>query len=137
MASNQFELLPKSLYCPANIKPSHRLNDPVNNPWANLSYPIQEPKVRTTYALCWAEARGTATPAGNYLKPTRALVTDQANCRLGMSYAHPQGANVVMGDGSARFVLYSKFQSVVDAIQPLYSSGTFDMSPYYLGLEAN
>lgn len=135
VVASQQELPANSLYCPANKKPSHALNDP-SNPWTGLGYPIPEAQVRTNYALCWAEASGTPTPASNYLKPTRALVTDQTNCRYGMSFAHPRGANVVMGDGSGRFVQWSKFQAIVDAIPYSYTA-SYDLTAYYTALEAN
>ncbi len=137
VVATHFELPPNSLYCPANKKPSHTLNDPVSNPWTGLAYPIPNVQVRTNYALCWAETSATKTPAGDYLKSSRVLVTDQTNCRYGMSFAHPKGANVVMGDGSSRFVQWSKFQAVVDAIPYQYTVPSYDLSAYYTALEVN
>jgi prepilin-type N-terminal cleavage/methylation domain-containing protein len=133
------ELPPKSLYCPANTKASHMLNDP-SNPWTNLSYPIVDSQIRTSYALCWAEATGTATPASNYLVANKALMSDQCNCRYAMGFQHLTGSNVVLGDGSATYVAWASIQTIFNAIPYLYSanpSPNSAMSDYYTALASN
>ena len=129
------ELPPKSLFCPANTKASHALNDP-SNPWTNLAYPIVNSQIRTSYALCWAEVTGTPTPAAKFLVPNKALMADQCNCRYAMGFQHLTGSNVVFGDGSAKYVAWSSMQSVFDAI-PYFYSASNSMTAYYTALASN
>lgn len=158
VVANEFEITPKSLYCPSistSTNPLHAFNSP-DNQAPIPAYPLPRPSggpYRAGYSLTWGVSYKAAMPnwgsmVVSYATPATPslpvrdanlpIYTDVSCLRSRMDAIHGNGANVAYGGGNVQWVNWKNIEAVYNAIPATgnFSSANNDeMEAYYKALQ--
>ena len=138
LVASEYEMAPKSLFCPSNTFVNYKLNSS-SNVASNPFYPITV-RLRSGYSMCWGVVyTGAGQPGAVYLTAQKALLTDICDTRQVMPYQHKTGVNVANGDGRVHWVPFvtvaTQFMNLPFSGQSFANNGK--MQDYYTALGDN